>query len=140
MKRAAVRTFVLAATLFAAAPVFAEDACPIGDEDASKAGGYVAAVQKAVAAAPDCPASFHLFETCQLGSTQDIALSNIVRDKCEPLFLPNIKPATKKAYAEALKHCDEVAENQSGSMYQSFAAMCEAKASRDFAAKAKAHK
>lgn len=140
MKRAALRTFVLAATLFGAAPVFALEECAVGDEDAGRAGGYVAAVQKAVAAAPDCPAAFHLFETCQLGSTQDIALSNIVRDKCEALFLPDIKQAAKKAYADALKHCDEIAESQSGSMYQSFAAMCQAKASRDFAAKMKSHK
>jgi hypothetical protein len=138
MKRAALRTLVLAATLIgAAAPGFALEGCPVGDEDAGVAGGYVAAVQKAVSGAPDCPASFHVFETCQLGSTQDIALSNIVRDKCEPLFLPDIKPAVKKAYAEALKHCDEVAESQTGSMYQSFAALCQAKASRDFAAKVK---
>jgi hypothetical protein len=107
--------------------------CPVGDAEAEKAGAYSAAVEAAVKDAPDCEKSFKLFELCQLGASADGALSDIVRAKCEPLFLPKAKPATKDAYKKAQERCNEIAEKTEGSMYQSFAAMCLAGAARDFA-------
>jgi hypothetical protein len=136
VRAAAVRALVLVAALACCGPAFCETSCPVGDDEAARAGGYLAAVEKAIAAAPDCPTAFRRLELCQLGSSGDNALSDVARGKCEPLFLPSAKPAIKKGYAAALKRCDRIAEGNSGSMYQSFAAVCQARAARDFAAKA----
>jgi hypothetical protein len=56
-----------------------------------------------------------------------------VGSKCEPLFLRKAGPAAKKAYRQARRHCDSIAENNEGTMYQGFAAVCRAGAARDFA-------
>lgn len=141
MRGAAFRLFVLAAALAstgpaATGPALAEAACPVSDEAAAKASSYVAAVEQAVAAAPDCLTAYRRLQLCQLGSSADNALSDVVRGKCEALFLPKARPPVKKAYAAALKRCDRIAEGNSGSMYQSFAALCQARTAHDFARKA----
>lgn len=109
--------------------------CPVGDAEAEKAGSYSAAVEAAVRDAPDCEKAFAALEACQLGSSADNALSEIVREKCEPLFLPKAKPTKKEAYKKAQDRCNEIAEKTEGSMYQSFTAVCLAGAARDFAKK-----
>ena len=124
MKAAAVRTLVLAAALACSGAAFCETSCPVGDDKAARAGGYLAGVEKAIAAAPDCPTAFRRLELCQLGSSGDNALSDVARGKCEPLFLPTARPSIRKRYAAALKRCDRIAEGNSGSMCQYFAAVC----------------
>ena len=141
MRAAAFRLFILAAALAstgtgATGPAFAEAACPVSDDEAAKAGGYAAAVEKAVAEAPDCLTAYRRLQLCQLGSSADNALGAAARGKCEALFLPKARPPVKKAYGAALKRCDRIAEGNTGSMYQSFAALCQARAARDFARKA----
>ncbi len=113
----------------------AEPVCPVGDAEAEKAGGYSHAVEAAVRDAADCQQAFAMLEACQLGSTADNPLSDLVRAKCETLFLDKANAATKKAYRKAQEACDKIATTDSGTIYQSFAAVCLAKASRDFARK-----
>ena len=129
-------TFLATALLCGVA--FAEPVCPVGDAEAEKAGGYTHAVEAAVRDAPDCEQAFAMLEGCQLGSSADNPLSDIVRAKCEPLFLDKANAATKKAYQKAQGACDKIAKTDSGTIYQSFAAVCLAKASRDFARKSPA--
>jgi hypothetical protein len=141
VRAAAFRLFILAAALAstgtgATGPALAEAACPVSDDEAAKAGGYAAAVEKAVAEAPDCLTAYRRLQLCQLGSSADNALGAAARGKCEALFLPKARPPVKKAYGAALKRCDRIAEGNTGSMYQSFAALCQARAARDFARKA----
>lgn len=82
-----------------------------------------------------CEGSYRLFEACQLGSSGDNAFSGIVLSKCEPRFLPKATAATRAAYDKARGKCTKIAENNDGSMYQSQAAFCMARAGRDFAQK-----
>jgi hypothetical protein len=138
MRVAAFLIAIFAATLAGATPVVAEEACPVGEDEVVKAEGYGKAVNKLISEASDCFTAFRLLEACQLGTSGDNALSGFVREKCEPSFLPNAKPDVKKAYQDKLDGCRQIAEDNSGSMYQSFAAVCQARAARDFAKKAAA--
>jgi hypothetical protein len=129
-------TFLATALLCGA--VFAEPVCPVGDAEAEKAGGYSHAVEAAVRDAPDCEQAFAMLEACQLGSTADNPLSDLVRAKCELLFLDKANATTKKAYRKAQDACEKIAKTDLGTLYQSFGAVCLAKASRDFAHKSSA--
>jgi hypothetical protein len=135
MMKSALALALLAA-IASCGSVHAEPQCAIGDAEAEKAGGYIAAVKAAVAEAPDCDQAYAALEACQLGSSADNPLSDLVLAKCEPAFLPKASAATKMAYKKAQAVCNKIAETESGSMYQSFAAVCLARASRDFARKA----
>ena len=109
--------------------------CPVDDAAAEKAGGYATAVEAALKAATDCQRAYQTLAACQLGSSRDNALADIVRSKCEPLFMGKASAATKRAYKKALARCDRIAEKNEGTMYQSFAAICQARAARDFASR-----
>ncbi len=108
-------------------------ACPVAESDTEKAGSYIDAVTAAVRSAPDCDWALRTFEECQLGSSAGNALASVVRAKCELLFMNKASAAVKKAYKKAQRRCDRIAERHSGTMYQSFAAVCSARAARDFA-------
>jgi hypothetical protein len=122
-----------AALLLIALPAAAIDACPVGESDIDKAGSYVAAVEALIGGARDCDTAFKRLEACQLGSSGDNALATLVQAKCEPMYREHRGAAAKKAYEAAQKRCDSIALKNSGSMYQSFAAVCRAGAARDFA-------
>ncbi|EFI50530.1 hypothetical protein [Afipia sp. 1NLS2] len=131
---------VLVAANIAAAPTLATEQCPINDAAIAQAGGYANAVEAAVKAAPDCERAYKTLEICQLGSSGDNALSDIVRDKCEPLFLGKESRGVKAAYKKKLTGCERIAKQNEGTMYLGLAAVCQARAARDFARKyAKAH-
>jgi hypothetical protein len=116
-------------------PALAADPCSLGEAAIDKAGGYGNAVTAAVKSAPNCRRAYRTLFACQLGSSGDNALSDIVRSKCEPLFLRKASPATGKAYRAALARCNKIAENNEGTMYQGLAAVCRAEAARNFALK-----
>jgi hypothetical protein len=111
----------------------AAEACPVDDQAVEKAGGYVNAVETAVKAASTCERSYQTFVACQLGSSGDNALAEIVRGKCEPLFVGKFSPAGKAAYKKAQVRCNQIAEKNQGTMYQGLAAICRAEAARDLA-------
>jgi hypothetical protein len=116
------------------APASAAEKCPITDEATAKAGGLANAVTAAVKAEFSCEGAFRILDLCQLGSTADNALSEIVLTKCEPRFLPKALPATKAAYEKARAKCSKIAAKD-GTMYQGQAAVCLARTARDFARK-----
>ena len=109
--------------------------CPVTESDIEKAGSYVDAVNAAVRSGSDCERAFKTFENCQLGSTADNALASIVQAKCETLFINKARAAVKQAYKRTQERCNKIAKRNSGTMYQSFAAVCLARAARDFARK-----
>jgi hypothetical protein len=117
-----------------AGPALAAEKCPISDEAATKAGGFANAVTAAVKAEFSCEGAFRVLDLCQLGSTADNALSDMVLAKCEPRFLPKALPATKAAYEKARAKCSKIAAKD-GTMYQGQAAVCVARTGRDFARK-----
>ncbi len=119
----------------AASMAAAAETCPISDAQAEKAGGYANAVEAALNEAPDCAQAFKTLSACQLGSSADNALSDVVLAKCEPLFVNKADAAAKQAYRRALKRCDNIAERNEGTLYQGFAAVCRARTARDYARK-----
>jgi hypothetical protein len=133
-KTAAFAVLFIAVTAFGA-PVMAVEKCSVGDAAAEKAGGYANAVEAAVKDASNCERAYKTLAACQLGSSADNALADIVQSKCEPLFMGKASPATKKAYKKAQDRCNKIAEKNEGTMYQGFAAVCQAGAARDFARK-----
>ncbi len=132
-----MREIVAFAALFIAAaafstPMMAVEKCPVGDAGVEKAGGYVNAVEAAVKDAANCERAYRILEACQLGSSGDNALADIVRSKCEPLFMDQAGHAIKKAYKKAQDRCDMIAKKNQGTMYQGLAAVCQAGVARDF--------
>jgi hypothetical protein len=117
------------------APMMAAEKWTVGDAAAEKAGGYANAVEAAVKDASNCERAYKTLAACQLGSSADNALADIVQSKCELLFMDKASPATKKAYKKAQDHCNKIVEKNEGTMYQGFAAVCQARAARDFARK-----
>jgi len=109
--------------------------CSVGDAEAEKAGGIAAAVEAALRAAPDCDRAYATLAECQLGSSGDNALADIVVEKCEADFKPSAGAALLKSYQKAQRRCEKLAHDNSGSLYQSFAAVCLARAARDFSHK-----
>lgn len=126
---------LLIVSVIAVSPAFSAEQCPINDAAITQAGSYVAAVEAAVNAAPDCERAYKTLEICQLGSSGDNALSDIVRKKCEPLFLGKANRSVKAAYKKKLTGCERIAKQNEGTMYFGLAAVCQARAARDFARK-----
>jgi hypothetical protein len=113
----------------------AAEQCPVSDASITKAGGLADAVTAAMKTEFSCEGAYRILELCQLGSSGDNALSDIVLSKCEPRFLPKAAAATKVAYEKARAKCNKIGEKKEGSMYQSQAAVCIARSGRDFARK-----
>jgi hypothetical protein len=122
------------ATVVLGAPARAADQCAVGGGKQEVA-GFADVVTTAIKTAWSCEGAYKILETCQLGSTADNALSDIVLSKCEPRFKPKATPAINAAYQKARDKCSQIAEKNQGSMYQGQAAVCMARAGRDFAGK-----
>ncbi len=135
MFRYAMSILALAAGVSPGGSALAIEQCPFGDTESENAGGYVEAVIAAVRNTPNCERAFKITEACQFGDSKTNSLLDIVESKCEPLFMKKAGAATKTAYKKAQARCDKIAEKNSGTMYQSFAAVCRAGAARDFARK-----
>jgi hypothetical protein len=131
MRLTAVALFVAFASL---SPAMAAEKCPLSDEVIAKAGGFANAVTAAVKTEFSCEGAFRVLDLCQVGSTADNALSDMVLSKCEPRFLPKAQSATKAAYEKARAKCSKIAAKE-GTMYQGQAAVCTARTARDFARK-----
>jgi hypothetical protein len=115
-------------------PAIAFRKCPVDAAQIEKSGGsYEEGVQAAVRKAQSCYRAYRTLEACQLGSVADNPLSAEVMSKCEALFMQKIGAAKKKTYKKVLDRCTKIAEKHVGTMYQSYAAVCRAGVSRDFA-------
>jgi hypothetical protein len=129
-------TLVLLLACALSGKVIAAETCPVTDKDIENASSYMDAVVLRVQEAGDCNLAFRLARACQFGTSGDNQLDDIVRSKCEPLFLPRASLAIRAAYKKALRKCDRIAERNEGTMFMSFAAVCRAGKARDFAQRA----
>jgi hypothetical protein len=127
--------FGMTAALFVAGEAWAAQTCPVTDKDVERAASYADAVTRLVRGASSCQKAYQLLESCSFGTSGDNELADLVQSKCEPMFLPSAARSVKDAYKKAQKNCDKIAERNEGTMYQSFAAICRARASRDLAIK-----
>jgi hypothetical protein len=115
---------VSAAVLFAT-PLQAKD-CPVKDVTAE-------AKENAVRKAPSCQQALEIMKACAYGAVGDTGLSDAVHERCEPEFLGKLSKAQKKAYDREQKRCDDKYAKESGSMYRSFTAFCQAQSTVAYA-------
>jgi hypothetical protein len=100
--------------------------CPVNEFDGS-------AVTQAIEQAPTCRASFDILDICRMGASGDVPRAVVVIEKCEEVFLANLKPDRKRAYDAARQDCRRKYDKREGTMYVSAAAICEAQAAVRFA-------
>jgi hypothetical protein len=125
-----LKILAMAAILLATAPAWAKD-CPV----AVRAEGTLDAQEDAIRKAPTCRAAYEIMEACAYGAGGDTGLGGAVHERCEPQFLPKLRTAQRRAYNREQKRCDDKYARQSGTMYRSFTAFCQAKSAVAYAAK-----
>jgi hypothetical protein len=117
--------------IFAGAALAIEN-CPVGEKETETEGSYFDAVLAAVKKAPNCRRAYLLTQSCNFGDSKTNRLLEIVQAKCEPLFLPHASQKTIAAYRKAQARCNRIAEKTPGTMYQAFAAVCQAETASEF--------
>jgi hypothetical protein len=132
MRKVVAFSALFLAIVTTASPALAAEQCPINDAAITQAGGYALAAEAAVKAASSCEGSYKMLSACQIGSSGDVALAEIVRGKCEPLFMGKANRGMKTAYKKKLTGCTRIAKRHEGTMYIGLAAVCEARAARNF--------
>ena len=98
--------------------------------------GYDEAAKR-IAAAPSCDASMDLLMACQLGSSGDVALSEIVIRTCERDFLAKLGAGGRARYARQRSACGSRLADVSGTLSQSVRAICAAEVAQGFADRAR---
>lgn len=104
----------LACFLFVALGMHAQEFC----SDADK-------LEIQLKAAPTCEKAAIMMKGCSWGSSADSGFAGIVVKKCEATFLNQLSPAAKKRYSLEMQMCWKTEELQTGTMYISFAALCQ---------------
>ena len=115
----------VSAMLLIATPVRAKD-CPVSEPSLD-------AQEEAIRKAPSCRQALEIMEACAYGATGDTGLSGAVHERCEPEFLLKLSKAQKRAYQREQKRCDDKYARQSGTMYRSFTAFCQAQSTVNYA-------
>ena len=91
--------------------------------------------EDAIRKASTCRQALEIMEACAYGASGDTGLGDAVRERCEPEFLPKLSKAQKRAYDREQKRCDRKYARQSGTMYRSLTAFCQAQSAVAHAAK-----
>jgi len=106
-------------------PAWAKD-CPVTEDTAE-------VKEAAVRKAPSCQQALEIMTACAYGATGDRGLADALQERCEPEFVGKLSKAQKKAYDSEQKRCDAKYAKQSGSMYRSFSAFCQAQSTVAYA-------
>jgi hypothetical protein len=86
--------------------------------------------------APTCDKAHEQFSDCAYGASGDVSLADIVTEKCEAEFLPNIVRTPRwRAYQRSIKRCDDKYEKMDGTMYIAMAAGCRIDVAQSYAHK-----
>ena len=115
----------VSAMLLIATPVRAKD-CPVKEFSLD-------AREEAIRKAPSCKQALEIMEACAYGASGDTGLGGAVHERCEPEFLPRLSKSQKRAYDSEQKRCDAKYARQSGTMYRSFTAFCQAQSAVNYA-------
>ena len=117
----------VAATLSFVAPLKALKAkdCPVEEFSLD-------AREDAIRKAPGCMQALEIMQACAYGASGDTGLAAALRERCEPEFLPKLSKAQKQAYDREQKRCDDKYAKQSGTMYRSFTAFCQAQSTVNY--------
>ena len=117
----------VSAMLLLATPLCAKD-CPVQEFG-------LEAREDAIRKASTCRRALEIMDACSYGASGDTGLGAAVRERCEPEFLPKLSKAQKRAYDREQRRCDRKYARQSGTMYRSFTAFCQAQSAVAHAAK-----
>gem|GEM_PF-984323 len=115
----------VSAILLIATPVRAKD-CPVKEFSLD-------AREDAIRKAPTCKQALEIMGACAYGAGGDTGLSGAVHERCEPEFLPKLSKAQKRAYDREQRRCDDKYARQSGTMYRSMTAFCQAQSTVTYA-------
>ena len=115
----------VSAMLLIVTPVRAKD-CPVKEFSLD-------AREDAIRKAPGCKQALEIMQACAYGASGDTGLGGAVHERCEPEFLPKLSKAQKQAYGREQKRCDDKYARQSGTMYRSFTAFCQAQSAVNYA-------
>lgn len=96
----------------------AAPSCPAGSP------AQMDVIVTSITKAPGCRAAYKLMEACAFGSSADVQTGAAVVEKCEP----GIPPRLRSAFERDRAACIARYARQDGTMYQSMAAFCVAKA------------
>jgi hypothetical protein len=96
-------------------PAVAEGKCPAGDAPI---------FAEDVRATASCEAAHKLHDACGWGSSGDVALSGVVIEKCEAVFLSRLTPAQNRNYQARQQGCSEKYAREDGSLAVAEAALC----------------
>jgi hypothetical protein len=89
--------------------------------------------EDAIRKAPSCKQALEIMQACAYGAGGDTSLSAAVHERCEPEFMPKLSKVQRKAYDREQKRCDDKYARQSGTMYRSFTAFCQAQSTVSYA-------
>lgn len=120
----------VAAILLIAGPGWSMD-CPVK----VRVEGTHEAQQEAIRKAPTCKRAFAIMEACAYTASGDVGLGNALHENCEPLFLSRLSKAQRRAYQREQKRCSDKYAHESGTMYRSFIAFCQAESTVKYAKK-----
>ena len=115
----------VSAILFIVTPVRAKD-CPVKEFSLD-------AREDAIRKAPTCKQALEIMGACAYGAGGDTGLGGAVHERCEPEFLPRLSKAQRRAYDREQKRCDAKFARQSGTMYRSATAFCQAQSTVTYA-------
>lgn len=104
----------------------AQASCPHEESDRE-------AIAKSIQATGACKASYDLLNACRSNTSGDVALAEIVIEKCEAGFLSGMTAAGKRSYAQEREACQRKYAKRQGTMYVSFSATCAAGVAVKFA-------
>src|ERR1019366_2570547 len=79
-----------------------------------------------IKATSGCERAMKVFQDCEFGTSGDLRLGATVENKGERDFLGRLGAQEKQAYQREMLVCDRKYQNESGTMYRSFAAFCRA--------------
>ena len=79
-----------------------------------------------------CDRAMKLFGLCNRGSSGDIRFGAVVEKKCEADFLSRLEPPQKLAYQREMRTCVRKYQNEDGTMYRSFTALCRAEVAQRY--------
>ena len=113
------RAVLTVSAILVLAPSLQAKDCPVQDFG-------LEAREEAIRKAPSCKQAMEIMHACAYGAGGDTGLGSAVRERCEPEFLPKLGKAQKRAYDREQKRCDRKYARQSGTMYRSFTAFCQA--------------
>lgn len=91
--------------------------------------------EAAVRKAPTCKAALEVMTACAYGASGDLALGQVVRERCEADFPKTMSKAQRAVYDQGIKRCNTKYRNEDGTMYRSFEAFCRAELAAKIAAK-----